>query len=254
MVATMNQKASIKECEKAKSSEVQAICKLLSGVGKLYDEAKFSDEMPQKDGMKLFIKRADGSYEKPNLGHPNGWTWSAKIADFDNDGYQDIFNVESSVLNQNIGYNVMLKNNGDQTFTQKQFDWNLNDPFDQFSFTMIDFDNDGDLDIIANGSVGPIRIFENQLNSNNSIAFQIKDKSHSQGLHAKITIETKSGQKMLREIKAGGGYQSFDSYRAYFGIGAEESIKKIDITLASGKNFSVSKTFPANALYSLHIN
>ncbi|SMF38361.1 FG-GAP-like repeat-containing protein [Pseudobacteriovorax antillogorgiicola] len=214
----------------------------------------FQQYMAQEDKAHIYLGDGHGSFRAMPVAHPGGWTWSMKIADLDNDGWLDIFNAEGAVREGQFGFNVLLHNQEGKGFEQRQFSWGMVDDFGMFSFSYIDFDHDGDLDIIANSAVGPVRLYENRLNNNNRLAVMVNQKTGNYyGLHSKIQITTGSGRTYLREIKAGGGYQSFDAPIAYFGLGEDEQIQKIVLSIPGREAIEINEKLPANQLYRISI-
>ena len=73
----------------------------------------------------------------------NGWGSGVCIADFDNDGYSDVYLTA-------YGPNVLYQNNGDQTF-QERPDAGVGDPRWGTNCAFGDYDRDGDVDLyVAN--------------------------------------------------------------------------------------------------------
>ena len=119
------------------------------------------------------------------------WSWSALFADFDNDGYKDIFIGNGypkavndldymnglfaarergdkararRLLNDLPGYevsNYVFRNNGDLTFTDKTKQWGMDQPSYSYGAAYADLDNDGKLDLVVNNINGPAFIYEN---------------------------------------------------------------------------------------------
>jgi hypothetical protein len=125
--------------------------------------------------------------------------------------------------------------------------------FNLFSFALVDYDRDGDIDIIGNGAEGPPQVYENQVAAGKkSIGFRFTFPEGNQlGVNAKIVIEDSAGQRQIREIKAGGGYLSFDGPEAYFGLGEADSVREVRIVGPTGKTWVLSQNFPAQQFYHL---
>ncbi|MDA1169503.1 MAG: VCBS repeat-containing protein, partial [bacterium] len=135
-------------------------------------EGIFKDVAPQKG--------ADDGY----------WSWNAKFADLDNDEWQDIY-VANGFLGRyfDTRSNIFFHNYHGERFTAEQKEFGLDNYNVVNAYTYIDIDNDGDLDIIAVPVNGPLNIYVNNENKNNSIAFEFRDKKgNSFGIGNKIYI------------------------------------------------------------------
>ncbi|MFQ5582919.1 MAG: CRTAC1 family protein, partial [Calditrichia bacterium] len=142
------------------------------------------------------------------------------IADFNNDGFQDIFFT-------NIGPNQFYVNEGlgrfRLIFEEKA---EIGPAIKNYSTgaAVADFDNDGDLDLfVANKDTISI-LYRNPLNNQNFIRFHLEGiKSNADAIGAKIWLyrERKGDTAILqayREISGGGGYLSFSEPIVHFGV------------------------------------
>ena len=233
------------------------VCDILAARGRLVGQRDNADALAQGDGN--FVYRFDGralvDINRDNPGafvHPGGWTWNAKFADLDNDGYQDIFNADGAVRGNGYGFNVFMHNIEGKRFEQRQFSQGLVDDFGIYSYTFIDYDNDGDLDIIANGAVGPVRVFENRsTRDHRSLAVSVNDgRGNRFGIGAKVFIRYAGGSgQQVREIKGSGGYMSFDAPVAFFGLGKVDQVDQIRVRWRDGTETSVQGPFAAGHHY-----
>ena len=234
-------------------ARILEVCQLVRAAGPYRGRDEFAGEAPQVDKAVLYLGKADGGLGRAEPGtfdHPGGWTWSSRIADLDNDGWQDIFNAEGAVDMKEFGWNVYLHNDRGK-FAQKQFSAGLTNDFNLFSFVLIDYDHDGDLDIIGNGAEGPPQVYENQsAGENHSIAFALDSpRGNTANLNARVIIHPSSGPAQIREIKAGGGYQSVDAPIAFFGLGAATEVTSVEIQWPGGRRYEIHDALTADALY-----
>jgi hypothetical protein len=98
-----------------------------------------------------------------------------------------------------------------------------------------DFDNDGDLDILLTANGGSARLYRSdQRSGNNSIRFRLTGtKSNRDAIGASIEIETKSG-KSRRMVKSGSSYLSQSELPITFGLGKEDTVRRVVIRWPSG--------------------
>jgi hypothetical protein len=206
----------------------------------------------------LLRAKGDGTFENvaSSAGvETTGFSWNSKFADFDNDGWQDLYVVNGSwSKGSGTPQKFFLRNLGGVRFVERAEEFGLQNFMLQSAWVAIDFDNDGDLDLLSNTISGPVWFYKNNDTKNNSIVFEIRDhKANRYGVGCKVRIYygPESSQAQLREIKSGGGYISFDAAVAHFGLGSETSVAKVEVDWSTGGTTTLQGPLPANALYTI---
>jgi len=90
------------------------------------------------------------------------WSTGVTIADFNNDGHNDIYVCKVALIGDGTAANELYINNGDGTFSEKAAEYGLD--FQGFSTqaAVLDYDQDGDLDIyLLNHNVHSVRSYGN---------------------------------------------------------------------------------------------
>lgn len=186
------------------------------------------------------------------------WSWAPLIADFDNDGYKDIFvsnGIERELGNQDYKKesvrqqrekgamtvqemmdimpsekisNYIYKNNGDFTFEKKIDDWGLSKKINTNGAAYADLDNDGDLDLVMNNMSDQATVYENNSTHNYVNIKLIGDEKNVKAVGAKVKIYSKE-KTQYQELFPSRGYQSSMGYQLNFGLGDEEKIDRIEV-------------------------
>lgn len=209
---------------------------------------------PQKKGTSVLLKaNENGAFtnvvEQFGIGE-SGWTWNAKFADLDNDGWQDLFVANGWIRRLRTESNFFYRNIEGKTFEDITEKSGLASNLSTLSYTYLDIDNDGDLDLIVVPTVGALEIYINQTPPKQSIAFELNDKrGNFYGIGSKIIINYADGKHQMREIQASGGYLSFDAPVAYFGLGDEQNVKSVEVEWSTGEKTVIEKEFKAGARY-----
>lgn len=198
------------------------------------------------------------------------WSWAPLLADFDNDGFRDLF-VSNGYLRDFtsmdfLKYTVedakrkaqqsrsevdvyqlvrqmpstktsdyIFKNNGDLTFTDVRQQWGLDEPNLSFGAAYADLDNDGDLEIITNNTNEQANIWLNQQAARHKF-LRIKLKGVGQnrdGFGAKITAIV-NGKKLYGEMQVVRGFQSSVEPIVHFGLGNIERVDTLSIAWPDG--------------------
>jgi uncharacterized membrane protein YraQ (UPF0718 family) len=219
-------------------------------------EAQIDETVPQILRRNVLLVRGDGGEyaekaEEQGL-DVGGWSWDTKIADLDNDGFQDVYIVNGTwVPNEVSPSNLFFRNNGHGGFTEETGPFGLEDYLITAAAAVFDFDNDGDLDIITVPVNGPTMAFINNSSSGNSIAFELRDSvGNHYGIGARVEIRYGGdGRMQTRELQLGGGFMSFDAPVASFGLGDENQIDSVTIAWADGTESVIDEALEAGSVY-----
>ncbi|MEO6220565.1 MAG: VCBS repeat-containing protein, partial [Ginsengibacter sp.] len=140
--------------------------------------------------------------------------------------------------------NFIFKNNTDLTFSNQATDWGLADKSFSNGAAYVDFDNDGDLDIVMNNLNDKAFVYRNNIieekNKNNLAVphfLKIKLKGaqgNLEGIGAKITIWN-NAKKQYAEQALQRGYLSSVDENIFFGLGNASIIDSLFIQWPSGK-------------------
>ena len=221
----------------------------------------------------LHINNGNGTFSE--VGQLSGisntdWSWAPLFADYDNDGWKDLFVTNGymrdftnmDVIKYNANYfksingnvepkhildmlnnmpssdvkNYIYKNNGNLTFSNKGFDWGINAPSNSNGAVYADLDNDGNLDLIVNNINKAAYIYHNQ---GDSTVHHLKVKlvglnKNTNGFGAKVTVYS-DGKKQLIEQMPSKGYLSSVSSILHFGLGKTNQIDSLRVVWQSGK-------------------
>ena len=181
-----------------------------------------------------------------------GWSWDTKIADFDNDGFQDLYIVNGTwVPNEVSPSNLFFHNDGAGTFTEASGPFGLEDYLMTAAATAFDMDNDGDLDMVTHPVNGPLALFRNEAQGH-ALAIRLQDHAGNRdGIGALITLREETGRQQSRELQLGGGFMSFDAPVAHFGLGESRFAEEARIRWADGGETVIAGPLEAGATYTV---
>jgi hypothetical protein len=185
------------------------------------------------------------------------WSWNARFADLDNDQWQDLYVVNGVPITQEFAANNFFHNQKGKSFKSAEKEFGLDDYDHSSSYTYVDIDRDGDLDIIANTLYGPFKVYTNHEAKHNSVTFKLRDHAGNRfclGCRIIIRYGNNGEKHQMREIKTGGGFHSYDAPMAHFGLETFKNIQKIEITWSTGETSVIRHNFSANHEYVIERN
>jgi len=172
--------------------------------------------------------------------------WGTGFADFDNDGWPDIFVANGNVspradtLPHEASYREpvqLFRNRGDRLFEEIATESGLNQGslHSRRGTTFGDLNNDGNIDIVVYNVGGPPSLFLNTTqNSNHRVLFKLLGgKSNRSAIGARVTVST-SKMTQIAQVAGGGGYLSSNDQRLHFGLGGDAIIAKVAVQWPSG--------------------
>ena len=184
----------------------------------------------------------------------SGWSWTARFADLDNDEWQDIYVVNGQYHSQKRATKVYFRNQQGKRFSNDTREAGLENYLAMSAYTYIDYDNDADLDIVAVSFDGPVWVYTNNTQDNRGIIFELDDhKGNRTGIGSRIIIHYgKNGSKhQVREIKASGGFVSYDAPRAHFGLGSYDTVTRVEVIWSTGEKTELNGEFKAGHKYEI---
>ncbi|MEO1262768.1 MAG: VCBS repeat-containing protein [Bacteroidota bacterium] len=228
---------------------------------------------PQYSRNTLQFNNGDGTFSEigqlANV-HKTDWSWSALLADYDNDGLRDLFVTNGfrrdlgdlDYINYNNSNafgtpntrkekqlesikkqpgakipNYIFKNKNGFSFSKKSSDWGFMDSTCSHGAAYADLDLDGDLDLIINNNSQPALIYENKSNQfTENHYLQIKlhgEKLNMQALGTKVWLFY--GRKMqYAENTIYRGYESTVDGKLHFGLGKTNILDSLKIIWPNG--------------------
>ncbi len=196
------------------------------------------------------------------------WSWSALLADYDGDGWKDLFvtngyekdytNMQflkytvdervkaqqgaqaasvDQILDKMPGIDVggyLFRNNGDSSLTFRDMtqDWGLTRAVKANGAAYADFDNDGDLDLIANVMNGPSVVYKNsavQQGRGTFLAVDIVQENPTRQLIGTKVWVYAGGQTQYEEFSPVRGFQSCSYGPLRFGMTGHPSADSVRI-------------------------
>jgi hypothetical protein len=195
------------------------------------------------------------------------WSWSPLLADFDNDGWKDLFvgngifrrpndldylkfisnaTVQQSATDQSLTEkmpfgkvaNFAYRNQGNLSFEDVSTTWGLNQVGCSNGAAYADLDRDGDLDLVLNNLNETASIFENKAQANpNQHWLQIQldgigKNPYGYGTRVRVVA---NGKEQIQELYSTRGFQSAAEPLLHFGLGAAKNIDELEIRWPDGK-------------------
>ncbi len=173
--------------------------------------------------------------------------WGCGFADFDNDGWPDVFQVNGHVypevdtLKTVAGYRqpkLVYRNLGNGKFEDVSGSAGSDVLVARAGrgAAFGDFDNDGDVDVLVNNVNDRPSLYRTKSREGNHW-LQIRltgVKSNRSAVGARVVLKFADGTELMDEVRSGGGYYSQNQMRLHFGLGSHDSVGVVEVHWPSG--------------------
>lgn len=194
------------------------------------------------------------------------WGWGACAADFNNDGFIDLFHVtgfgripddvasigdpQAKVLYDQLTLALfqdkpsrLFINNGNGTFSESAASWGIDAPSEGRGVACLDYDRDGDVDIVAFDHSRKLQFFENRGGSGPGRRFLdvrvVGAAPNTDAIGAKVYVTADVGnshgvQTQMRLAEANSNFNSQNLPDMYFGLGTAAVVNKLRVVWPGG--------------------
>lgn len=176
-----------------------------------------------------------------------GWTWNSRFVDLDQDGWQDLYVATGYLMHRGGEPNRFYHNQRGKGFVQAQDKLGLASKLPATSYALIDFDRDGDMDVVMPSMVTQPVVQRSDRPAGGALWVRLVDAlGNRAGVGARITIRTGGGQQ-VREIRQSGGFAAFDTPAAHFGLGGAKQVEEVNIVWRDGARTRIAGPVAPNS-------
>ncbi|MCC6929884.1 MAG: VCBS repeat-containing protein [Gemmatimonadaceae bacterium] len=258
----------------------------------LFDLRVRAGYWPQYARNTLQLNRGGGRFSE--IGYLAGvqatdWSWSALLADFDDDGRKDLFitngiyrrpndldyinyvgnqamqaSLARGISKENLALldsmprialsNYLFRNEGRYRFTDVADRWGLSQPGFSNGAAYVDLDNDGALDLVVNNIAAPASIYRNrarELTKHHWLAVTLHGEGkNTAGVGAKVLATAGGTTQLVEQVPTRGWLSSMDP-RLHFGFGDTEQGDSL-VVIWPDRRMQVVKPLPLDRHLTLH--
>ncbi len=206
-------------------------------------------------GNRLYRNRGDGSFDDVTdlAGVREGyWGWAATFADFNNDGWLDLFHVNGWRSDDPNAHEFhadparLFVNQGNGRFLEQAQALGLDDRGQGRAVVAFDADRDGDVDVFVGNIAGEARFYRNDAPPGNFFSVRLRGSgANREAIGARVWVRAGNLQQM-RELRCGNNFVSQDPAEAHFGLGTAHRVDELRVRWPSGRVESWGP-LPANA-------
>jgi len=211
-----------------------------------YVTSIFIDRAPDPNsfyGNAHYLNNGDGTLvevSKTVGTNDGGWGWGAVAADFDQDGWTDLIEVNGRNSAQwALEPEYYFRNNGDGTFTRDDAISNMFLAGDARTVVTLDYDRDGDLDVVIYYNAGPLKLYRNDSTNVGrwlEVALSPGTNPYVASFGYGTRVVAKVGRtEFTRYFDGGNSYLGSSELMQHFGLGGAREVDELRITWPRGR-------------------
>ncbi|PZS05080.1 MAG: hypothetical protein DLM70_07165, partial [Chloroflexi bacterium] len=166
-------------------------------------------------------------------------TWGVSFADFNNDGWLDLYMVAGPMDYEHVPQpNLLFLNDHSGRFIDVSAVSGTNDPGQGRSVAVADYDGDGSLDMFVANYGQPPLLYRNvgRSSANRWVRLKLEGtESNRSAVGARVTVFAHGMRPQTREVQIGQGLGSCDDTALHFGLGTAAEIELVRIRWPSGR-------------------
>lgn len=174
--------------------------------------------------------------------------WGVEFVDLDNDGWQDIFQVNGHVYPELEGQTKVAETYTQQNLVYRNLAGERFEDVTALAGTGLrqtrssrgaafgDYDDDGDIDVVVMNMADQVSLLRNDLpRQSNWIRLSVRGtRSNRAAIGSLVTIEA-GGSRQSRPVMSQSSYVSHNDLRVHFGLGDSERVDAIRVRWPSGE-------------------
>ncbi len=174
--------------------------------------------------------------------------WGIDFVDLDNDGWQDLFQVnghvypeldaQTKVAETFVQTNLVYRNLGGSRFEDvtAMSGPGLGQTLSSRGTAFGDYDDDGDIDVLVMNMSAPVSLLRNDLPAGEGwVRFQLQGTtSNHAGIGSTVSVES-GGRRQTRAVVSQSSYVSHSDIRAHFGLGEADGVDAVVVRWPSGE-------------------
>jgi hypothetical protein len=181
------------------------------------------------EGNTLLINQGNGNFTDEATAYnvrKGGWGWAASLTDFDNDGDRDLVQATENVVRVDRSdpvwtYPMVWQRNATAFDRVGKGTHGLGE-HDSRGLATLDYDHDGDRDVVFANYGGPYTLYENTVEDGGAVEFEVVDEAGATALGAEVVVE--AGGQSTTAIQTGETDMfSQESQVQHVGLGDAES-------------------------------
>jgi predicted nucleotidyltransferase len=229
-------------------------------VTSIYDHPDHEHPMfPDRTGNRLYINNnGSGSFSETSstAGVRDGqWGWGARAADFNNDGWLDLYHVNGfpDILGEPDLYADdparLFLNQQDDSFDEVAASLGVDDRGMGRGVVCFDYDLDGDIDLFIANNDGSSRLYRNDLDPNPGyLQVRLLPYPRRKTIAGSVIEIDIGATTQIREVTIGSNFESQNPLLQHFGLGGAPSIDELRVRWPSGEVTTLTGVTPNQVL------